>query len=70
MTGNKKADIIIIAIIAACIGAGYLFGFYAWGEATYGGWFPPVVIAALASPIIFIPIGRGVVQGMREASRN
>ncbi|XAM00402.1 hypothetical protein OT109_03235 [Phycisphaeraceae bacterium D3-23] len=60
----------IIALIAALIGSGYLFNWFAWGEREFGGWFPPLVIAVVASPIILIPIVRGIVQGMREASKD
>lgn len=67
MTGNKTADIVIIATIAVLIGSGYIFNLFAWGEREVGAWFPPLVIAAIASPIILIPIIRGVFQGMREA---
>ena len=41
-----------------------------WCDENIGGWFVPVMIAALALPIIFIPIGRGIVQGMRESGKD
>ncbi|MEM9414221.1 MAG: hypothetical protein AAGA29_01930 [Planctomycetota bacterium] len=67
---QKPIDFVFPILLALFVGSGYVFNLFAWCDENIGGWFVPVAITALALPIILIPVGRGVVQGMREASQD
>lgn len=64
---QKPIDFVFPILLALFVGSGYLFNLFGWCDEHIGGWFVPVAIVALALPMILIPLGRGILQGMKEA---
>ncbi|MEM9348389.1 MAG: hypothetical protein AAGB26_17505 [Planctomycetota bacterium] len=60
---------IVIIFLAVLILGGLKEDFDSWLTTNVGGWAPTVFIIALALSFVLPPIGLGVIQGMREASK-
>ena len=61
-------SIIAVILLGLLLLTGQMYHVYGWCEKHIGGWFVPVALGVLCLSIVVVPLGRGVLEGMKEST--